>query len=373
LKTLLIASSDNSLKTALKNVISDDFDIVECVGPVAQGSCSVLILGDDLKGDFHRGLFEQYVDTGIPILLTWKNSQKDLRSESIDIGCTDYIAPPFCGKVINAKLKNYVELSQLRQFENGNSNCVSKRLCDHECEMLVVQDAAIFSLATVARIRDYSTGNHILRTQHYVKKLAEYLKDHPTYKEELDSVSIELLYKTAALHDIGKVGVPDSILQKPGLLTDREYEVMKQHTLMGYQAIHSAELMIERDIVGRSARFLKIAKQVTLSHHERWDGNGYPQGLKAEDIPIVARIMALADVYDAVISRRPYKGEIAHQKAVEMICEARGTHFDPVVVDAFVALEKDFEEIGERLEDHFPAEAEMSFQTLTEMLELMAI
>ena len=275
--------------------------------------------------------------------------------------CTDYLLENATQAVIAAKVKTHINISEMiRGFDKGLPN----ESHSEESELNAVQDAAILCLAAVARVRDHSTGNHILRTQHYVKALAEHLRFHPDYKAELDDEdTIELFYKTASLHDIGKVGIPDAILQKPGRLTGEEYEIMKRHTVFGYQAIHSAELLLNRQMKGKAAKFLKIAQQVTLSHHERWDGNGYPQGLAGNEIPIVARLMSVADVYDAMISRRPYKDPIEHLTATDVLIKGRGILFDPVVIDAFSELQHTFDQISYILEDYFPSEADLTFHS----------
>lgn len=303
----------------------------------------------------------------IPIFYTWITETDDFRAEAMSLGCSDFFAPPYLPSVLNAKLKTHLNLSSL-QKQMSEEHEVGDAV-DEQHEMLLVQDAAILCLATVARVRDHSTGNHILRTQHYVKALAEHLKNHPDFAEYLDEDTIELFYKTASLHDIGKVGIPDQILQKPGKLTADEYEIMKNHTVLGYQAIHSAEQLLERNTVGKAAKFLKIAQQVTLSHHERWDGSGYPQNLKGDDIPVVARLMAVADVYDAMISRRPYKGARDHETAAGAILSGSGTHFDPRVVSAFVDLEDTFANISLRLEDYFPSSADLTLHSMNELIE----
>ena len=303
----------------------------------------------------------------VPIFYTWATETDDFRAEAMSLGCSDFFAPPYLPSVLNAKLKTHLNLSSLQKQMSEEHEASAP--ADDQHEMLLVQDAAILCLATVARVRDHSTGNHILRTQHYVKALAEHLKNHPDFSEDLDPDTIELFYKTASLHDIGKVGIPDQILQKPGKLTADEYEMMKNHTVLGYQAIHAAEQLLEHATTGKAAKFLKIAQQVTLSHHERWDGTGYPQNLKGDDIPVVARLMAVADVYDAMISRRPYKGARDHQTAAKAIFDGSGTHFDPRVVTAFEDLEDTFANISLRLEDYFPSSADLTLHSMNELLE----
>lgn len=209
-------------------------------------------------------------------------------------------------------------------------------------EIMAIQDVTINAMASLAETRDNETGNHIRRTQHYVKVLAEKLRFNPRYAHFLnDDKTIELLFKSAPLHDIGKVGIPDRILLKPGRFEPEEFEIMKTHTTLGRDAI----LQAEKDL-GMEMPFLKYAKEIAYGHQEKWDGPGYPEGLSGDDIPISARLMAVADVYDALISRRVYKQPMTHEKAVSIITEGRGTHFDPDMVDAFLELEQEFKKIA---------------------------
>jgi putative two-component system response regulator len=213
-------------------------------------------------------------------------------------------------------------------------------------ENLLVQEVSIRALARLAEIRDPETGNHLRRTQAYVSVLAKRLALNPRYAERLDHRTIELIAKSAPLHDIGKVGIPDYILLKPGKLTPEEWAIMQTHARLGSEAIEHAEKDAERPVP-----FLAFAKEIARHHHEWWDGSGYPDGLSNEAIPLSARLMALADVFDALISKRVYKAPITQDGARDMICAARGTHFDPDVVDAFVAEFPRFAEIASRYVD----------------------
>jgi putative two-component system response regulator len=201
-------------------------------------------------------------------------------------------------------------------------------------------------MASLAETRDNETGSHIRRTQHYVRLLGEHLRSHPRFTAFLTEANLDLLFKSAPLHDIGKVGIPDRILQKPGRLTQEEFEIMKRHTTLGREAIEAAERQL-----GASVDFLAIAKQIAEGHQEKWDGSGYPSGLKGDDIPIPARLMAVADVYDALISRRVYKPALAHEAAVAIMRQGRGSHFDPDILDAFLAISESFRLVAERFRD----------------------
>lgn len=214
-----------------------------------------------------------------------------------------------------------------------------------QSEIVLTQEATIETVASLAEYRDNETGNHIRRTQNYVRALAVYLSDRPEHRDYLDEETIELLYKSAPLHDIGKVGIPDQILLKPGKLTGEEFEEMKKHAVYGRDALlKSAEKLGNNN-------FLELAALIAYSHHEKWDGSGYPQGLAGKNIPLAGRIMAVADVYDALISRRVYKQAMSHRQAIQYISENRGTHFDPDIVDAVICLQQQFLDIADRFAD----------------------
>jgi putative two-component system response regulator len=208
------------------------------------------------------------------------------------------------------------------------------------------QDATIVLLASVVETRDNETGNHVRRTQQYVKVLARQLQRHPAFADHLGEDQIDILFKSAPLHDIGKVGIPDSILLKPGKLDAAEFEIMKTHTTLGHDAIEHAE-----QTLGVTVGFLACAKEIALCHQEKWDGSGYPRKLTGRDIPISARLMAVADVYDALTSRRVYKDAMRHEQAIAIIVEGKGRHFDPDVVDAFGEISDEFGKIAVRYSD----------------------
>lgn len=214
-------------------------------------------------------------------------------------------------------------------------------------EIIELQDVSIMAMAALAETRDNDTGQHIQRTKLYVKVLAEYLYDNQVYPSLMNEQMIALLVASAPLHDIGKVGIPDSILLKPGRLTSEEFEVIKQHTALGNEAIMKAE-----KLMGADETFLKYAQEIILYHHERWDGKGYLHQLKGHAIPLSARIMSVADVYDALTSKRCYKEIHAHDAAINIIKEGAGTQFDPKIVEAFMVCKDQFRHISEAYGDH---------------------
>ena len=210
-------------------------------------------------------------------------------------------------------------------------------------EVSHIRDVTIVAMGILAETRDHETGNHLKRTQNYIRALANKMRNHLRFKNSLTEEFIEALFKLAPLHDIGKVGIPDHILLKPGKLTAEEFEIMKTHPVIGGDVLTAAESELPAP-----SRFLHIGRDIATGHHEKWDGSGYPLGLKGEDIPISARLMAIADVYDALISQRVYKKAFPHEVAVSWIELGRGTHFDPDLVDAFLDIQDDFRNIAER-------------------------
>jgi len=223
-----------------------------------------------------------------------------------------------------------------------HTNLMIETLLKRTQELQRTQDVTIMSLASLAETRDNETGAHIMRTKRYVRALAEQLKDHPRFSDVLNEDTIDLLYKSAPLHDIGKVGISDRILLKPGKLSAEEFTIMKTHAELGGEALKLAEAELG------TTSFLTYAREIVVTHHEKWNGKGYPRGLKGDEIPISGRLMAVADVYDALISKRIYKEAFSHQKAMDILKAGRGEHFDPDVLDALLEIEPEFVKIAQR-------------------------
>jgi putative two-component system response regulator len=282
----------------------------------------------------------------IPIIfLTALNDIEDER-KGLELGAVDYILKPISASILLARVKTHLELKAVADFLRDQNTFLDKEVQRRTMEVLAVQEVTILALASLAETRDTDTGNHLRRTQHYVKTLATELKKHQAYAEDLSDSVIEQLFKSSPLHDIGKVGIPDRILLKPGKLDPGEFEIMTNHSRLGHNAIEHAEQSL-----GSPVQFLSCAKQIALYHHEKWDGTGYPEQLAGEAIPLSARIMAIADVYDALISRRVYKEGMPADKAAGIIAEGAGTHFDPVIVEAFKTTEPEFRAIAGRFLD----------------------
>ena len=255
------------------------------------------------------------------IMVTSKSNINDIVT-GIDTGADDFISKPFIKEELLVRIR------------------AGERLLGIE-----TRDIVIFSMAKLAESRDPETGYHLERIQYYAKTLAEAIAGSENPPDEIDRLFIENIFHTSPLHDIGKIGTPDFVLLKPGRLDDSEFEIMKNHSRLGYETINEA---LQRY---PAADYLKMSAEIALSHHEKYDGSGYPEGLKGKAIPLAARIVALADVYDALVSKRVYKDAILHDMAKAIILQGNGSHFDPMVVDAFITCEKKFVEIYERFKE----------------------
>jgi putative two-component system response regulator len=282
----------------------------------------------------------------IPVIFVTALDDDANEEHGLHLGAVDYIAKPIKPAIVRARVAAHMELKKARDRLSDENAWLEAEIARRMSDNLVIQDASIHALAYLAEIRDPETGNHIHRTQQYVHALAWELSDHPRFRNKLDPHAIWLLTKSAPLHDIGKVGIPDNILLKPGRLTEEEMEIMKTHAQLGAEAIEKAERAVAKPLA-----FLGTAKEIAHWHHEKWDGSGYPDGLKGEAIPIPARLMALADVFDALINKRVYKPAMPPGKARTIILEGSGTHFDPDVVAAFEACYEDFVAIAQRYSD----------------------
>ncbi|MEZ5576851.1 MAG: two-component system response regulator [Candidatus Competibacteraceae bacterium] len=282
----------------------------------------------------------------IPVIFLTAKVQVEDEEFGLRLGAVDYITKPISPPIVLARVETHLTLKRARQFLQDRNAYLEAEVWRRSREVMAIQEVTIMAMASLAETRDNATGNHIRRTQHYVRALAQHLRHHPRFATALNDETIELLFKSAPLHDIGKVGIPDRILLKPGRLTPDEFEIMKTHAALGRDAIAAAERYLDTP-----DSFLRFAREIAYSHQEKWDGSGYPEGLWGEQIPLSARLMAVADVYDALISRRIYKPALPHEQAVAMIREGRDQHFDPDIVDAFLECAEQFRTIAARFAD----------------------
>ncbi len=282
----------------------------------------------------------------IPVIFL--TAQADVENEQLglSLGAVDYIVKPLNPPILMARVKTHLRLKEAKDFLANQNRILEARVAERTQQLADLQDVTMVALGSLAETRDSETGNHIRHTQHYMRILALALRGLSRFADYLTDEMIALLFKTAPLHDIGKVGVPDQILLKPGKLTAEEFERMKLHAAYGRDAIRSAVQLSDEP-----PSFLQLASEITYSHHEKWDGSGYPEGMTEEEIPVSARLMAVADVYDALISRRVYKPPMTHAEAMDIIMKGRGTHFDSDMADAFAEMSDEILEISRRFSD----------------------
>lgn len=291
----------------------------------------------------------------IPVIfVTAKDTDVD-EEQGLELGAVDYIHKPIKPLIVLARVRSQLEAKRARDWLKDQNKFLEDEIVRRMRDNEVVQNASLAALAILAETRDTDTGNHIHRTQKYVEVLIRVLQGHPNYAAALQGDQATLIVKAAPLHDIGKVGIPDHILRKPGVFDAEEYLIIQQHSHIGGQAI---ELAMQRVRGTQSASpnetlgplaFLEVARQIALWHHERWDGKGYPHQLKQNEIPLPARIMAIADVFDALITPRVYKPAYPVEDAIRMIAEECGMHFDPEIVEAFMGARQEIVAIAREL------------------------
>ncbi len=268
----------------------------------------------------------------VPVIFISALNETVDKIEAFSAGGVDYVTKPFQFEEVNARVETHLKLHRLQvALENHNRN-LTTLVQAQVSEISEAQMAMIFALAKLSESRDDDTGGHLERVQMFCRILATQLAEATSYGEIIDGRYIENIFQTSPLHDVGKVSIPDAILLKSGQLTGEEFEFMKRHTVVGAETLETVRRHYPKNM------FIAMGIEVARSHHERWDGGGYPDGLAGEMIPLSARIMAVADVYDALRSRRSYKPALPHEESLGIITRGRGTQFDPDVVDAFVKI-----------------------------------
>ena len=294
-----------------------------------------------------RRLKADAVTRHIPVIFLTARTDIASEEEGFAVGAVDFIHKPISPPIVAARVKTHLEIQSWQAFLQDRNAWLQQQIDQRLSEINHLQDAAICVMVSLAEFRDETTGNHIRPTQEYVRQLGIELAHLPQYRDQLTPGVIEQMSKSAPLHDIGKIAIPDHILLKPGKLTTDEFTIMKIHARCGYDMLVRAGTHM-----GERGQFLDVAMDIARSHHEKWDGSGYPDGLAGHAIPLAARLMALADMFDALISRRPYKEPMSSDQATALIVASRGLHFDPDVVDAFLAIRSDFERVAAEWQDH---------------------
>lgn len=279
----------------------------------------------------------------VPVLVLIDRDDPGMAERAFEAGAADYITKPIGTVTVRSRVHTHMSLRRSEEQLEKQARYLEAEAAKRTREISRIQEIAIMSMAALAEMRDTETGNHIRRTKLYVGELARQLSRTDKYADVLTPEAIKLIVSSSPLHDIGKIGIPDHILLKPGPLTREEYEIMKTHTALGHDAILRAEEQLDG-----SESFLGYAKHIIYSHHEKWDGSGYPEGLSGERIPLAARLMAVADVYDALTSKRVYKDALSHESAAAIIIGDAGRHFDPDIVAVFVKCQHRLADIAHK-------------------------
>ncbi|MDP2574680.1 two-component system response regulator [Vibrio penaeicida] len=355
-KTILIVDDTAENRTLITGLLKDEYRVLAAVSGMQALELCERFKPDMVLLDIMMPVMDGYEvcyqlkknpkTDSIPVIFLTAKSQIEDEQKGFDVGAVDYILKPISPPILLARVQTHLKLQFVLDSLKDHNDELERRVKERTEELEMLQDATILAMASLAETRDNDTGNHIRRTQKYVKILAETMAQNSKYTEELTPETIEAFYKSAPLHDIGKVGIPDNILLKPGKLTDEEFEIMKDHARLGGDTIDTVEKTL-----GVTCAFLEHAKDIAYYHQEKWDGSGYPEHLVGEQIPLSARLMAVADVYDALISSRVYKPPFPHSKAVEIIESSAGSHFDPEVIEAFKKVEDRFADIASQFSD----------------------
>jgi len=339
-KKLVILVDDNPANLRIgKNVLAEKYTVATC--PSAEKMFSLLennnpamILLDvdmpEMNGyDAIKILKSKPETKDIPVVFLTARSESDDELAGLSLGAIDYITKPFQPPLLLKRIEVHILVEdQRKELKYFNEN-LQKMVEEKTQSVIELQNALLKTMAELVECRDDITGGHIERTQRGIKILLDEIEKSSLFSEETKGWDVNLLLQSCQLHDVGKISISDSILKKPGKLTEEESNEMKKHASFGEQIIEKIEKL------AKESDFLDYAKIFAASHHERWDGSGYPRGLKGSKIPLLGRIMAIADVYDALVSERPYKEAFSHEEAVRIITEGSGTQFDPSLVEVF--------------------------------------
>ncbi|MDR2183084.1 MAG: response regulator [Clostridiales bacterium] len=354
-KQTIILVDDNLTNLIIgENVLSDVYNVITLNSGIRLFVMLTKIIPDlilldiempDIDGyDVIRLLKANPKTADVPVIFLTSLSDEGTEYHGLSLGAIDYIAKPFSPPLLLKRIELHLLLqAQKRELVLINNNLES--IVEEKTRTVVdLKNILLSTMAELVEHRDEITGGHIERTRRYIKVLMAGMREHDIYQDEMSAVDEDLVLQSSQLHDLGKISISDSILFKPGKLTTEEFEEIKKHTTFGGKIISR---IIEKT---PDSDFLQYAKIFAETHHEKWDGSGYPYGLKGEEIPLFGRLMAIADVYDALVTDRPYKAAFPHSKAVQIILEGRGQHFDPILVDLFMKVHQQFERVANEVE-----------------------
>ena len=334
---------NNMLKEKYRvKVASNGFKALELAAAAPPDMILLDIMMPEMDGyEVCRRLKAAEATRHVPVIFLTAKTEPEDEELGFSLGAVDFIHKPISPPVVMARVKTHLEIKSWHDFLKDQNAWLQQQVEMRLSEINHLQDALIYVMVSLAEFRDTITGNHIRRTQEYMRLLAVELAKLPHYSSLLTPSYIERICKSAPLHDIGKIGIPDHILLKRGNHTVEEFSIMKTHAQRGFDILKTAG-----DIIGEHGEFLTLAMEIAHYHQEKWDGSGYPNGLAGNAIPLPARMMAVADVYDALRTRRPYKEPMSSDQATAIIVEGKGKHFDPEIVEAFLAIEDDFKRIA---------------------------
>ena len=337
-KVMVVDDSATNL-TMAKNALSGVYNVLPVISGemalklMAKSMPSLILLDIGMPGmdgfETIKRIKSDEAINHIPVIFLTAMDDSVSELEGLQLGAVDYIKKPFSIPLLIQRVDLHISLiEQKKELQKYNEN-LAEMVKAKTKTIEELQHAIIHALSDLIECRDGLTGGHVARTQRYLKLLCDGLPQNPLFDEELAGCDIDLMIESAQLHDIGKVGIPDDILKKPGRLTPEEFAIIKEHPIIGANALKGAmDMTSDKD-------FLSYAAIVAISHHEKWDGTGYPYGLKGKEIPLIGRLMAIADVYDALVAERPYKSAFSHDTAVDIILQEAGKHFDPLLIEVF--------------------------------------
>lgn len=330
-KVLVANSGAKALKIA-RSMTPPDIILLDIMMPELDGYAVCRLLKQDSK------------TSDIPIIFLTAKTDVESEAYGFALGAVDYITKPVSPPIVLARVKAQLQIKSAADFLKGQAQFLEQEIIIRSRDLASIQELTIVAMAALTGTHVQETGFHLRRTQYFLKALAEKLRFHPRFVGFLSDYHINMLFWVAPLHDIGMTGIPSQILEKAyGIkLNPEDFEIVKTHTTLGFCAIQKAERSL-----GIRADYLAIAKEIILSHHERMDGSGYPNGFAGDAIPISARMMAIADVYDALVNERNYKLSVPHIQAVEIMREGRGSQFDPDMLDAFLEIQDEFNKINQ--------------------------
>jgi len=338
-KTIFIVDDNDTNLTAAQSVLSKEYKVIALTSAtqlftaLKRFSPDLILLDIEMPVtdgfEAMKQLKANYLYSQIPVIFLTALSDSINEAYGIELGAVDFIMKPFSEPVLINRIKNHLDIDEIVRFRTA-------LLTERTEQLTNLKNGVVFTLADVVESRDSNTGGHIERTSNYMKILIDSMLKYNVYSDEIRKWDLESVISSARLHDIGKITIPDSVLNKPDKLTGEEFDIIKTHPLQGEKMI---EHMIERT---GSADFLENSKLFAAYHHEKWDGTGYPYALKEKKIPLQGRIMAIIDVYDALISERPYKKAFSHEEAVDIIMHESGHHFDPQITEVFCKCSSEF-------------------------------